>query len=62
MTTIFHSLLLKVGFTQQKIDVLESMKQESQDYIQIYKNYIEKYQRQIDECDYKLEKLRRKTN
>jgi len=62
MATIFDYLLLKVGSTQQKIDALKSLKQESQDYIQIYKNYIEKYQRQIDECDYKLEKLRRKTN
>lgn len=62
MATIFDSILARVGSTDQKVNALESQLQEAQDWVQVHKNYIERYQRQIDEIDFKLEQLRRKTN
>ena len=60
MTGLFDSIISRLGSTEQRIQALESIKQEAQDWIQVHKNYIEKYQRQIDETEYKLELLKRK--
>jgi len=60
MTGLFDSIISRLGSTEQRIQALESIKQEAQDWIQVHKNYIEKYQRQIDETEYKLERLKRK--
>ena len=60
MATIFDSILARVGSTDQKIDALEAQLQEARDWVQVHKNYIERYQRQIDEIEFKLEQLRRK--
>ncbi len=60
MTGLFDSIISTLGSTEQRIQALESIKQEAQDWIQVHKNYIENYQRQIDETEYKLERLKRK--
>jgi len=60
MTGLFDIITSRLGSTEQRIQALESIKQEAQDWIQVHKNYIEKYQRQIDETEYKLEQLKRK--
>ena len=60
MTGLFEIITSRLGSTEQRIQALESIKQEAQDWIQVHKNYIEKYQRQIDETEYKLERLKRK--
>ena len=60
MTGLFDSITSRLGSTGQRIQALESIKQEAQDWIQVHKNYIEKYQRQIDETEYKMEQLKRK--
>jgi len=60
MTGLFDIITSRLGSTEQRIHALESIKQEAQDWIQVHKNYIEKYQRQIDETEYKLEVLKRK--
>jgi len=60
MTGLFDSIISRLGSTEQRIQALESIKQEAQDWIQVHKNYIENYQRQIDETEYKLEQLKRK--
>ncbi|MCH8833080.1 MAG: hypothetical protein IIA81_02175 [Thaumarchaeota archaeon] len=59
MTGLFDSIISRLGSTEQRIQALESIKQEAQDWIQVHRNYIEKYQRQIDETEYKLERLKR---
>jgi len=60
MTGLFDIITSRLGSTEQRIQALESIKQEAQDWIQVHKNYIEKYQRQIDETEYKLGELKRK--
>ena len=60
MTGLFDSITSRLGSTEQRIQALESIKQEAQDWIQVHKNYIENYQRQIDETEYKMEQLKRK--
>ena len=60
MTGLFEIITSRLGSTEQRIQALESIKQEAQDWIQVHKNYIENYQRQIDETEYKLEQLKRK--
>ena len=60
MTGLFDSIISRLGSTEQRIQALESIKQEAQDWIQVHKNYIENYQRQIDETEYKMERLKRK--
>jgi len=60
MTGLFEIITARLGSTEQRIQALESIKQEAQDWIQVHKNYIEKYQRQIDETEYKMEQLKRK--
>jgi len=60
MTGLFDSIISRLGSTEQRIQALESIKQEAQDWIQVHKNYIENYQRQIDETEYKMEQLKRK--
>jgi len=60
MTGLFEIIASRLGSTEQRIQALESIKQEAQDWIQVHKNYIENYQRQIDETEYKLERLKRK--
>ncbi len=60
MTGLFDIITSRLGSTEQRIQALESIKQEAQDWIQVHKNYIENYQRQIDETEYKLERLKRK--
>ncbi|MCH7647057.1 MAG: hypothetical protein IIA83_00405 [Thaumarchaeota archaeon] len=60
MTGLFEIITSRLGSTEQRIQALESIKQEAQDWIQVHKNYIENYQRQIDETEYKLERLKRK--
>lgn len=60
MTGLFDSIISRLGSTEQRIQALESIKQEAQDWIQVHKNYIEKYQLEIDETEYKLEQLKRK--
>ena len=60
MTGLFDSIISRLGSTGQRIQALESIKQEAQDWIQVHKNYIENYQRQIDETEYKMEQLKRK--
>ena len=60
MTGLFEIITSRLGSTEQRIQALESIKQEAQDWIQVHKNYIEKYQWEIDETEYKLERLKRK--
>ena len=60
MTGLFEIIASRLGSAEQRIQALESIKQEAQDWIQVHKNYIENYQRQIDETEYKLERLKRK--
>ncbi len=60
MTGLFDIITSRLGSTEQRIQALESIKQEAQDWIQVHKNYIEKYQLEIDETEYKLEQLKRK--
>ena len=60
MTGLFDIITSRLGSTEQRIQALESIKQEAQDWIQVHKNYIENYQRQIDETEYKMEQLKRK--
>jgi len=60
MTGLFEIITSRLGSTEQRIQALELIKQEAQDWIQVHKNYIENYQRQIDETEYKLEQLKRK--
>ena len=60
MASLFDSIISRLGSTEQRIQALESIKQEAQDWIQVHKNYIENYQRQIDETEYKMEQLKRK--
>ena len=60
MTGLFDSITSRLGSTEQRIQALESIKQEAQDWIQVHKNYIEKYQLEVDETEYKLEQLKRK--
>ena len=60
MTGLFEIITSRLGSTEQRIQALESIKQEAQDWIQVHKNYIENYQRQINETEYKLEQLKRK--
>ena len=60
MTGLFEIITSRLGSTEQRIQALESIKQEAQDWIQVHKNYIENYQRQIDETEYKMEQLKRK--
>ena len=60
MTGLFDSIISRLGSTEQRIQALESIKQKAQDWIQVHKNYIENYQRQIDETEYKMERLKRK--
>ena len=60
MTGLFDIITSRLGSTEQRIQALESIKQEARDWIQVHKNYIEKYQRQIDETEYRLERLKRK--
>jgi len=60
MTGLFDIITSRLGSTEQRIQALESIKQEAQDWIQVHKNYIENYQRQIDETEYKMERLKRK--
>ena len=60
MTGLFDSIISRLGSTEQRIQALESIKQEAQDWIQVHKNYIKKYQLEIDETEYKLEQLNRK--
>ena len=60
MTGLFDIITSRLGSTEQRIQALEAIKQEAQDWIQVHKNYIEKYQLEIDETEYKLEELKRK--
>ena len=60
MTGLFEIITSRLGSTEQRIQALESIKQEAQNWIQVHKNYIENYQRQIDETEYKMEQLKRK--
>jgi len=60
MAGLFDSIISRLGSTEQRIQALESIKQEARDWIQVHKNYIEKYRLEIDETEYKLEKLKRK--
>ena len=60
MTGLFDIITSRLGSTEQRIHALEAIKQEAQDWIQVHKNYIEKYQLEIDETEYKLEQLKRK--
>ena len=60
MTGLFDIITSRLGSTEQRTHALESIKQEAQDWIQVHKNYIENYQRQIDETEYKMEQLKRK--
>ena len=60
MTGLFEIITSRLGSTEQRVQALESIKQEAQDWIQVHKNYIENYQRQIDETEYKMEQLKRK--
>ena len=60
MTGLFEIITSRLGSIEQRVHALESIKQEAQDWIQVHKNYIENYQRQIDETEYKLERLKRK--
>ena len=60
MTGLFDSIISRLGSTEQRIQALESIKQEAQDWIQVHKNYIENYQLEINETEYKLEQLKRK--
>ena len=60
MTGLFDIIISRLGSTEQRIQALESIKQEAQDWIQVHKNYIEKYQLEVDETEYKLEQLKRK--
>ena len=60
MTGLFDIITSRLGSTEQRIQALESIKQEAQDWIQVHKNYIENYQLEINETEYKLEHLKRK--
>ena len=60
MTGLFDIITSRLGSTEQRIQALESIKQEAQDWIQVHKNYIENYQLGINETEYKLEQLKRK--
>ena len=60
MTGLFDIITSRLGSTEQRIQALKSIKQEAQDWIQVHKNYIENYQLEINETEYKLEHLKRK--
>jgi len=60
MATIFDSILARVGSTDQRIQSIEVLIQQAKDWQQVHRNYIERYQQEINELEFKLEQLRRK--
>ena len=60
MATIFDSILARVGSTNQKIQSIEVLIQQAKDWQQVHRNYIDRYQQEINELEFKLEQLRRK--